>query len=302
MNNVIATAGAARSGEAPMGRGRRRLVRVIAVVGLLALNFLVVFVITDAWGRVGEVPVLEPPGSVEAQIGAAHPGEAVHLAGAIAALVVGVSGLGGLIIRPERAGSATHAGMAALAWLIASVLVGDPDNYGGQAGVVDLLFAVMAVPALAAAVVAAPWRSWRRGGVPRPGLLALAALGLPWVWHGIQQGLMQRNTWPPLADPHHQAHYFSAALVAFMAVLLVAGGALAGRGWRVATAAAGAAGLAVAAASLVAPDAASALHPGWAAAAGLWGVAVLAVTWRQSIRLLPRARVQPSAGMSARWS
>lgn len=265
-----------------MHRGRRVLVRVIAVIGLLALNFLIVFVITDAWGRVGEVQLLEPPGSVEAQIGAEHPGEAVHLAGAVAALVVGVSGLGGLIIRPQRAGSATHTGMAALAWLIAAVLVGDPDNHGGQVGVIDLLFAVMAVPALVAVAVAAPWRSWRRGGLSRPALLVLAGLGLPWVWHGIQQGLMQRNTWPPLADPHHQAHYFAAALVAFMVVLLVAGAAVAGRGWRVAAVTAGAAGAAIAGASLLAPDAASSLHPLWAVAAGLWGIAVLTVSWQES--------------------
>ena len=264
-----------------LGRGRRVAVRVLALLGLLTLNFMIVFVISDAAGRGGQEHVLEPPGSVEAQIGADHPGEAVHLVGALAALALGASGLVGLIIQPDRAGSATEAGAAAVAWLLAAAIVGDPDNYGGQAGPVDLAFAVLALPTLAAALIAAPWRAWRRGGVSRPRFLLLAGLGLPWVLHAVEQGLMQRNTWPPLADPHHQAHWFVASLVAFMTVLVVAGGALAGRGWRVATITAGTAGLGVAVASLLAPEAASALHPVWAGAAGLWGAGTLAVTWHE---------------------
>lgn len=88
---------------------------------------------------------------------------------------------------------------------------------------------------------------------------------------------MQRNTWPPLADPHHQAHWVAMAIV-------VASAALSGAGWRLAAVTAGVAAVALAAASLLAPEAASALHPGWAVVALLWGGAVLAVTWREARR------------------
>lgn len=261
---------------------RRAAVRVLALVGLLTFNFMVVFVISDAADRVGEQQVLEPPGSREAQIGADHPGETVHIVAAVAAVAIAASGLVGLLLNPGRAGSATHVGAAAVAWLAASVVVGDPDNYGGQASPVDVMFVALAIPALAAAVVAAPWRAWRHGGLLRPRLLSLAALGLPWVWHGVVQGLMQRNTWPPLADPHHQAHWFVACLLSFMTVLVVAASALAGHGWRTAAVMGGKAAFGVAVASFAAPEAASALHPAWAGAAVLWAVAVLAVAWQES--------------------
>ncbi len=120
----------------------------------------------------------------------------------------------------------------------------------------------------------------------RPRFLLLAGLGLPRVWYGIQQGLMQRNTWPPMADPHHQAHWYVLSLLAFMILLVGAVGAWSGRGWRVATVTAGSASVAVAAASLGAPEAASALSPAWAVAAALWGLSMLGLTWHES-RLRP---------------
>jgi hypothetical protein len=270
------------SDESRLGPGRRNAVRVLAGVALLAFNFMFVFVISDAAGRIGDAGHdLEPPGSEVARIGAEHPGEAVHLVGATAALIIGVSGLVGLVARPQRAGSATQVGLAAVAWLFASFLVGEPDNHGGQAGVIDLAFVILAVPALVTASVAAPWGAWRRGQL-RPALLVAALIGLPWLWYAIDQGLMQRNSWPPLADPHHQAHWFTMSLLAGLTLLLVAGSALPGRGWRVAAITAGISAMAVAVASLAAPAAASALRPAWAIGALLWGIGVLAVTWRAS--------------------
>jgi hypothetical protein len=266
--------------EVKLGPGRRIAVRVFAILALLAFNFMLVFVVSDAAGRVNDVEgELATAGSIQARIGAEHPGEAVHLAGAAAALVIGVSGLGALVIRPQRAGSATHAGLAAVGWLLAAAVVGDPDNHGGQAGVIDLAFAILALPALVTVWIAAPWRVWRRGH-HRPEFLVAAVVGLPWLWYGIDQGLMQRHSWPPLADPHHQAHWFSMSLIAGMVVLLVAGSALPGRGWRVAAVTAGGASTVVAASSLVASDSASALHPVWAAGALMWGLGVLGLTWR----------------------
>lgn len=265
-----------------LSSGRRIAVRVLAVLGLLAFNFMLVFVFNDALARVGETQVLEPPGSPQAQMGAEHPGEAVHIIGAAAAVVFGVTGLAGLLVRPQRAGSATHAGLAALGWLLAAAVVGDPDNHGGQAGPIDVAFVVLAVPALIAALLAAPWRAWRSGGLARPEFLIAAAAGVPWLWHGVQQGLVQRYTWPPMADPHHQAHWFAMAVVAFLIVLVCAGAALAGRGWRVATVTSGVSAAAIAVAALAAPDGASAVHPAWAIGAILWGVTVLGLTWRAS--------------------
>lgn len=271
---------AAPQGE--LSRGRRIAVRLLAVLALLAFNFMLVFVFNDALGRVGETQALEPPGSAQARIGAEHPGEAVHIVGAAAAVAFGVTGLAGLLVRPHRAGSATHAGLAAVGWLLAAAVVGDPDNYGGQAGPIDLAFVVLAVPTLIAALLAAPWRAWRSGGLARPELLLAAAAGMPWLWHGMQQGLMQRHTWPPMADPHHQAHWFVMSLVAFLIVLVCAGAALSGRGWRVATVTSGASGVAIAVASLAASDGASAVPPVWAIGALLWGLTVLVLTWRAS--------------------
>lgn len=265
---------------AELGRGRRLAVRMLAVLGLLTFSFMLVFVATDAMGRVGQEAELVPAESSEAQIGAAHPGESVHIVGAIAAVALGASGLVGLIVRPQRAGSATQTGAVAVAMLIATVVVGNPDNHGGQAGLVDPAFAIMAVPPLAAALVATPWRGWSRGGLNMR-LLLLAAVALPGLWYAFDQGLMQRHTWPPLADPHHQAHWYAMSVLAFMTVLVIAGTSLTGRGWRTAAFTAGAAATAVGTVSLLTPAAASALHPAWAAAATIWGLAVLAVTWRE---------------------
>lgn len=262
-------------------RRRRITVRMLAVLGLVTFSFMLMFVVSDAKGRVGQVHQLEPAGSPEAQIGADHPGETVHIAGAAAALALGGTGLIGLIARPQRAGSATQAGAASIAMLITIGIVGDPDNYGGQGLLFDPAFLILALPPLAAASAAAPWRAWRHGRVPRPRLLAVALLALPAVWYGIDQGVMQRNTWPPLADPHHQAHWYAMSVFAFATVLVVAGAALQGRGWRLAATSAAAAASAAAVSSLLDPASASALPTLWAVVVLAWGAAVLAVTWRQ---------------------
>jgi hypothetical protein len=265
------------------------------VLGLLTFNFMLMFVVGDALGRLGQDHELEPAGSPEAQFGADHPGETVHIIGAAAAVAIGATGLIGLIIRPDRAGSATQTGAAAVAMLITIGIVGDPDNYGGQGLPVDPAFLIFALPPLAAAVAAAPWRAWGRRALARPRLAVLASLALPGVWFGIDQGLMQRNTWPPLADPHHQAHWYAMSVLAFLIVLVVAGASLHGRGWRLAATTGGSATAAIAVASIADPSSASALPAGWAAAGLAWGLAVLAVTWLRSGRTTGRAKGAPEA-------
>jgi hypothetical protein len=274
---------AADAGAAVLGRGRRTAVRVLSVLGLLTFSFMLVLVILDAGGRVGTDPSLVDPGSAAARLGADHPGETLHLVGAAAALSIGAAGLVGLAVRPQHSGSARHVLATAVAMVVVALLVGDPDNHGGQAGPVDPLFVVMALPPVAAALTAGPWRvGARKAGQARVRLpvLVVAASGLPWLWYGRAQGLLQRETWPPLADPHHQAHWYAMALLAVLIVLTAASAAFGGGGSRVAATVPAVAALAVATASLLAPGAASALSPVWAVAALLWGAALLAVTWR----------------------
>lgn len=266
----------------PMGRGRVVGVRVLAVVALVTGCLLPVFAAFDAFSRVGEEQVLEPPGSLEAEYGAEHPSEAVHIPSFVAMTVLAGAGLVGLIGDPRRAGSATHVMAVGVAMVSVALIVGDPDNHGAQGLFVDPLVVAVALPVFAAGAVAVPWREWRSGGLRRPSLLWLAALAFPLVWFGVDEALLQRNTWPPLADPHHQTHWMVMAQLAFAVPLVTAGASLSGRGWRVASVAAALGVLAVAIPSLFYPDAASAI-PLWGAALGLlWAGGLLAVTRRKS--------------------
>jgi hypothetical protein len=271
-------------------------VRLLAVLGLLSFSFMFLIVTADALGLISSEPVGspdDPAPSESAQQGAAAPGEVVHVVGALSVVAIGGSGLIALVGRPERSGSAYQVLAAALGMIVVLPIVGNPDNYGGQAGAIDPAFLVFAVPALGAALASRAWCSRRPDG-PRNGqLLAVAAVGaLPMAWYGVDQALMQRNTFPPTADPHHQAHWFAMAVFAFVVVLVIATGSLSARGWRLATASGALGAVSVGIASLAAGEAASALAPLWAAAAILWGMAVLWLTARASRR--PAVRTQPS--------
>jgi hypothetical protein len=127
----------------------------------------------------------------------------------------------------------------------------------------------------------------RRSGTRRPALPlgALAAAGAPFgVRWGIRQALAQRGTFPPTADPHHQAHWFAMAVFAFAVVLAVAAAGLGGAGWRVGATTAGLAVAEFGIASLLAPDAGSAVPAPAAVAAVLWAAAVLLGTWLPASR------------------
>jgi hypothetical protein len=282
-HRIVETAsGPAPSGQ--FGRGRRWSVRVLALLGLVTFGFMLAFVLGDAADRMGTVGALVPPGSPEAAYGAARPGEAVHLAGAAVALMMAAVGFLGLALRPERDGAAFHTLAMTVALLAVLPIMGDPDNHGGQGLLVDPAFMVFAVFPLAAGLVARPWRHGLR--VRRPAFLVLAALGAPALWYGAAQALLQRNTWPPLADPHHQAHWYAMALLSFMVVSVVASAAWGERGWRPAALSSAAASGVVGVVSLASPASASALTPAWAVVALLWGVAVLGLT----LRFLPPAK------------
>lgn len=266
------------AGEPPeLTRARRRAIRVLAVLGLLAFSLSVMIVLQEVADPLADEANLQRPGSREALMGAEHPNETVHVAGAVAALLLGGSGLGGLVVRPRRLGSGHHAVAAAVGTIVVVAIVGDPDNVGGMAGPIDLVFLILAVPGLAAGVLASPLRTWRLREITRPQFLVLAVAGAPFLWYGTDQAFIQRYTWPPLADPHHQAHWYMAAVLAFMIVFVAASAALSGTGWRIAAVAAAAGALTVGVASLADSESASAVAWPWALLAIGWGLAALAL-------------------------
>jgi hypothetical protein len=257
-------------------------VRIFAGLGLLTFCFMLTLVIIDAISPAANEDALVAPGSEVARIGAEHPGEAVHLTGALAAIVIGVAGLGMLAISPDNSGAGWLALAASISMLSAVLITGNADNHGGQAGLFDPAFLVMAIPPLLAALAARPWRG-RYPIEPRRWHAVLACLGLPWVLYAVDQALMQRNTWPPKADPHHQAHWYAMGLAGFLIVLAIGASALPSRrGWATAATTGGLGAIAIGIASLVRNDAGSAL-PMWAAALAIaWGIAVMCITFANS--------------------
>lgn len=285
-------------------RGAAVATRIVAAIALLTFGFMLVFVIGNAASGAGVSEAVELPRSEEARIGAEHPGETVHVVGAVAALLIGVVAIGGLLASPKRAGGATHSAAVAASMFLTVGIVGNPDNHGGQAGLLDPAFLLMALPPAALAVLGRPWRDshWRAPGNGR--LLVLASLGGAWIWYGIQQALMQRNTWPPLSDPHHQAHWYAMGLVGFLIPLTVGGALLRQRGWRAAATSGGLAAAAVALGSLVDPDAASALHPVAAILALLWAALVIVSSHRRVAKgsILDAPGESPRQGSMATFS
>jgi hypothetical protein len=264
------------------------LVRILVVLALPLAGLMFALVLADSLDLISieaSGSPDDPPPSPEARAGAAAPNDAVHGAGALGVLAIVVSGLTVLVVRPERAGTAYQVLGASASMVIATAIVGNPDNYGGQAGPIDPAFLVLAVPAILAGLAARPWRGKPEREAPRRLLLSLAVLAaVPAAYYGIEQGLMQRNTFPPAADPHHQAHWYAMSVAVFATVLVVATAAIGTRGWRLSASSGGFAAIIIAGASIISSTSASALHPAWAAATLLWGALVLAVVWRGSTR------------------
>jgi hypothetical protein len=278
------------NGEAPLdtppdvwnfSKSRRRTIRSLAVVGLLLLGFISFIVIADAAGIIEsarEADPGDPPPSKEALAGAAAPQESIHVVGGMALLAIGGSGLIALIAKPERRGAAVQVAAVVAGILVTVPIIGDPDNVGGQAGPADPLFVIVALPGLLAALLAKPWRGAKASRTIKPNF-ALAAIGaIPIAWYGIGQALMQRNTFPPSADPHHNAHWWAMSAVAFVGLLVLSGAGFGLRGWRIGAAAVGLSATAIGVTSLVASEAASAISLTWSIALVLWGLAALAVT------------------------
>jgi len=257
----------------PITPGRRLAIRVVGAIGVAMFAFLSI-VALNVLGVVQsgtEGSPDDPAPSLEARYGATHPDEAVHAVGAVALVATGAGALVALLVRPERAGYAYQVLAVMTGVLLTLPIVGDPDNVGGQAGPIDPFLLMLPLPALVAALLAAPWR--RPEGPWRPRLVVLAAVAaVPAGWYGIDQALLQRNTFPPTADPHHNAHWWAMAIIAFAIVLVMAVGALPGRGWRLGTGLAAATAIGIGLASLAAGASASALAPPAAVAAIGWGL------------------------------
>ncbi|HVR33052.1 MAG TPA: hypothetical protein VMS74_10145 [Acidimicrobiia bacterium] len=268
---------------ANFSRSRRITIRSLATLGLLLVGFISFIVTADAAGitqSAREGAPGDPPPSEEAIAGAEAPGESIHLVGGLALFAIGGSGLIALVAKPEWSGTALQVAAVMTGILITAPIVGDPDNVGGMAGPVDPLFVIVALPGLVAAILAKPWRD-ARASRRRLSIVMLTAIGaIPIVWYGVSQGLMQRNTFPPSADPHHNAHWWAMSVLVFAGILVLGGAGLGLRGWRVGATAVGLSGVAVGVASLVAPEAASAVSLPWSIASILWGLAVFAAQVR----------------------
>lgn len=266
-----------------LSAGRATAVRLVAALALFSFSFMFIIVAAEASGVISVESTgspNDPPPSEAAREGAAAPGEAVHVAGALAVIAVGATGLIALLISPSRAGSSYQVLSAAVGFLAAVAIVGNPDNYGGQAGIVDPFLVVLGVPPLVAGLVAAGWHDRRERRLARPLLFLAVIAAAPLLAYGSDQALMQRNTFPPTADPHHQAHWLAMATFAFVVVLVVATAALGARGWRLGAVAASVATMAVAVSSIANPTAASSFGRQPGGAALLWAGAVLAVVVR----------------------
>lgn len=263
-------------------RGRRIGIRAAAVVGLLLFGLFFGVVAAEVVGIIQpgtEGSPSDPPPSETARFGAAHPGELVHGVGALALLALGVVGLVGLIASPESRGFAYQLLGVTVAVAVSLPFAGNPDNVGGQAGPIDPLLLLLILPSVVAALIAIPWRGLT-ARLARPELLLLAALAaVPVFSYGIDQALLQRGSFPPTADPHHNAHWWVMGIVAFAVALVTAASSLPGRRWVWGPTLAGLASLGVGTASIVAPAAASSVATGWAVAAIVWGGATLWFSW-----------------------
>jgi len=263
---------------------RRVAVRLTSLLGLLLFGLVVGLVVMNVLGIIpsgSEGSPNDPPASAAALIGADMPDESVHAAGAIGLLAIGVTSLVRLILRPERSGAALQVLAVSTAWVVSVPLVGDPNNVGGQAGPVDPIFLAVALPSIAAGLLAVPWRLQKTTATGDRRFLVLAAIAvLPASWYAIDQALMQRNTFPPTADPHHNAHWWVMAIMALAVVLAVASAGLSsdGRAWVVL---AGLAGVAFGLASLLAPSSASAVRWPWGVATIAWSAVTLALLGRR---------------------
>jgi hypothetical protein len=209
--------------------------------------------------------------------------EAVHVAGALGFTAALLLGLVIQVVRPTAAAGfwITTAGIVGM--LVSVSIVGDPDNYGGQAGPFDYAYLIFAVPILVLLAFHPARRELLRGARPNAIVIAILAIAaIPLVVYGVDQALVQRNSWPPKSDPHHNAHWHTMAWTSFGILVLGLVTALRIPGWRITASAASGMAILLGLVSIVWPDAASSLGRAWGLGAVMGGVIFLVVALRQA--------------------
>lgn len=256
---ISAPTRAAEAAASPTTRGQRRWLRWTVPLLLLPACGLYGVVAAEAGWRPGEH---------------VHTVAAAGLALALAVLVVtAVRRHGG------HAASSSSLVACALATTAIGLVVGDPDNHGGQAGPFDPATLVFVVPLLVAAWIGRP----RGGGqpVPRPRRavtwLTLAA-AVPLLAAATQAAIAQRTSWPPASDPHHNGHWWTTAVALAVVVALAAVAARGRPGWRRPVGLASALALGLGLTSVLYPEDASSLGVLGGALLATWGSALAAAT------------------------
>jgi len=195
--------------------------------------------------------------------------EAVHLAGAISFMLIVAAGLIPQLIAPARNVAAFQLALiAGIALMATAAIVGDPDNHGGQYAPFDITYLIFFAPLLLLAALHPARRDLLKAGRLRSPLLLIAAvIAVPLFVYGANQGLIQRNSWPPSSDPHHNSHWFVMAELAFAIPLAAGVAGLGSRGWQVVSWTVPATLTALGTVSVLFPNAPSSLGIGWGALA-----------------------------------
>lgn len=146
----------------------------------------------------------------------------VHHAGASLVVLFVLSGLASQFYKFGRKIAGMHQVLATmLGLIIMAFIVGDPDNYGGNKGIFDLAFLIVIIPALFILLLHPDKKKMLNfdfKNVSKPLFVLFSTLLIPFFIYGIQQSLMQRNSFPPLSDIHH-SHWHTMGTVAFATIL-----------------------------------------------------------------------------------
>lgn len=171
-------------------------VRILTLIGLALYVFVFSIVVAGDSGWTGD--------------------EHVHFVGAVLMGLALVAGMGKLIVHPEDRAALVHGAVMLFALLLVQAVVGNPDNQGGQAGPYDITYLIVSIPFLVAVALAIRLTPRGRGrSAVDPVFLVIGLVGLAVALpYAIDQALTQRNSWPPAADPHHNAHWATMSQVA----------------------------------------------------------------------------------------
>jgi len=215
----------------------------------------------------------------------------VHHTGSTIFIGIIVVGLLAQLRAPEHNVAAFQQVVAGiLAILSANLIVGDPDNYGGNVGIIDPAILIFLVPVIVLVVLhPARARLFHRGLGMSHALVGIALVAaIPLAIYGVEQALAQRNSWPPTADPHHPKWWMMATLafgISFVGLLA----SLRTAGWHIAGWSAGMAAVLFGLISMLYPEQASSVGRMWGSISVLGGAAFIgAVVWEAGrLRAVP---------------